>query len=82
MLRAFGHNKSSIINGGLPRWVDEGFPLETGQPQTSPAVSYPEPKLNQKVIRGQYFSVGRDHTIISAHSLLYRVRTNGFQFVA
>jgi len=51
MFRAFGHQKSSIINGGLPRWVDEGLPVETSKPITPTSTSYSEPGLNQQVIR-------------------------------
>ncbi|XP_006454803.1 hypothetical protein AGABI2DRAFT_190040 [Agaricus bisporus var. bisporus H97] len=52
MFRAYGHNKSSIINGGLPCWVDEGLPLQTEKPQIPESVSYPVPNLDRETIRG------------------------------
>ena len=33
MFRAFGHTKSSVLNGGLPRWEVEGYPVETSAPE-------------------------------------------------
>jgi thiosulfate/3-mercaptopyruvate sulfurtransferase len=56
MFRAFGHEKSSIINGGLPRWVDEGLALEKSRPQQPRAASYAERQLNKQLIRGQDFT--------------------------
>ncbi|KAF9451775.1 Rhodanese-like protein [Macrolepiota fuliginosa MF-IS2] len=51
MFRAFGHQKSSILNGGLPRWIDEGLPLEGTQPQTPRVTNYAEPILDEHMIR-------------------------------
>ncbi|TFK41401.1 Rhodanese-like domain-containing protein [Crucibulum laeve] len=51
MFRSFGHEKSSIINGGLPRWVDEGLPVDN-QPPTDPGPTvYPSPAFNKGAIR-------------------------------
>jgi thiosulfate/3-mercaptopyruvate sulfurtransferase len=33
MFRAFGHDRVAVLNGGLPKWEQEGRPLESGQPQ-------------------------------------------------
>ncbi|KAJ3571345.1 hypothetical protein NP233_g3814 [Leucocoprinus birnbaumii] len=52
MFRAFGHENSSILNGGLPAWVAEGGLLETGAVQQHPAKQYATPQLNQQMIRG------------------------------
>jgi thiosulfate/3-mercaptopyruvate sulfurtransferase len=30
MLRAFGHERVSVLDGGLPKWIKEGRPVETG----------------------------------------------------
>ena len=30
MLRAFGHERVSVLDGGLPAWVAEGFDIESG----------------------------------------------------
>ncbi|KAK2574065.1 3-mercaptopyruvate sulfurtransferase [Acropora cervicornis] len=30
MFRAFGHKEVSILDGGFPKWLAEGFPIESG----------------------------------------------------
>src|SRR5262249_12546975 len=30
--RAFGHNRVAALDGGLPRWREEGRPIESGEP--------------------------------------------------
>jgi thiosulfate/3-mercaptopyruvate sulfurtransferase len=37
MLRAMGHDKAAVLNGGLPKWKAEGRPLEKGMPTPRPA---------------------------------------------
>ncbi|KAF5311807.1 hypothetical protein D9619_003323 [Psilocybe cf. subviscida] len=37
MFRTLGHDNSSIIDGGLPRWADEGLPIETGASTGTPS---------------------------------------------
>lgn len=32
MLRFFGHSEVSVLDGGLPKWLAEGRPVETGEP--------------------------------------------------
>ena len=51
MFRSFGHQSSSIIDGGLPRWVDEDLPLETTKPTEPQLTHYPAPKLNEEAIK-------------------------------
>ncbi|EAU93339.2 thiosulfate sulfurtransferase [Coprinopsis cinerea okayama7 len=52
MFRAFGHEKSSIINGGLPRWIDEGLPIDTEAPLTPSPVQYePPPRFRPETVR-------------------------------
>ncbi len=36
MFRVFGHERVSILAGGLPRWRAEGHPVESGEPATVP----------------------------------------------
>lgn len=52
MFRAFGHNKSSIIDGGLPRWATELLPIESGLPKQRNKTTYPTPMLATEVIQG------------------------------
>ncbi|MEE8515100.1 MAG: 3-mercaptopyruvate sulfurtransferase [Alphaproteobacteria bacterium] len=33
MLRAFGHDKVAVVDGGLPKWLAEGRPVATGAPE-------------------------------------------------
>ena len=35
--RAFGHDKVSVLDGGLPKWRAEGRPVESGAPAPRPA---------------------------------------------
>jgi thiosulfate/3-mercaptopyruvate sulfurtransferase len=37
MFRVFGHERVSILAGGLPRWRAEGHPVENGEPAIVPA---------------------------------------------
>lgn len=37
MFRLFGHDKVSILNGGLPKWLAEKRPLASGQETPAPA---------------------------------------------
>jgi thiosulfate/3-mercaptopyruvate sulfurtransferase len=30
--RAFGHSRVAVLDGGFPRWREEGWPVETGEP--------------------------------------------------
>ncbi|KAJ6627166.1 thiosulfate sulfurtransferase [Mycena sp. CBHHK59/15] len=49
MFRSFGHENSSILDGGLPRWEAEGLPLETnttGDLENVPHRHYPAPTLD------------------------------------
>ena len=37
LLQVFGHDKVSVLDGGLPKWVSEGRPTVSGeQPQITP----------------------------------------------
>ncbi|KAF5337093.1 hypothetical protein D9611_003249 [Ephemerocybe angulata] len=51
MFRSFGHDKSSIVNGGLPRWIDEGLPVETQAPTKHQPAEYPPPSIFSQNIR-------------------------------
>lgn len=53
MFRAFSHHRSSVLDGGLPNWVNEGHNIETDPPNTPKAdeTLYAVPTLNESVIR-------------------------------
>ncbi|KAG8220095.1 Rhodanese-like domain-containing protein [Butyriboletus roseoflavus] len=51
MFRAFGHQKSSILDGGLPRWEAEGFETEGIPPTGEKTSTYPTPVLDGASIR-------------------------------
>ena len=51
LLRLFGHDRVSILDGGLPKWKAEGRPLEAGiasRPATSFAASFRPALLRTK----------------------------------
>ncbi|KAI3621851.1 thiosulfate sulfurtransferase [Moniliophthora roreri] len=51
MFRSFGHTESSIINGGLPRWVSEGLPTESGSAEPPRKADYPKPSFDELAVR-------------------------------
>ncbi|KAK7694429.1 hypothetical protein QCA50_001615 [Cerrena zonata] len=51
MFRAFGHERSSILNGGLPNWEAHGCQVETGEVKPSKKAKYPAPRLDNSIIR-------------------------------
>lgn len=56
MFRSFGHDRSSILDGGLPAWIAHGCPVEPGEPSEvkKPSGStYPPPFLDETVIRSE-----------------------------
>lgn len=53
MLRAFGHEKSSVLDGGLPNWKDSGLPLEQTAPGAIAPSEYPQPSLDHSVVRSE-----------------------------
>jgi thiosulfate/3-mercaptopyruvate sulfurtransferase len=47
LLRYFGHERASVLDGGMARWVAEGRPVESREPSHLPArfVSAPRPEM-------------------------------------
>lgn len=41
MLRAFGHERASVLDGGLPAWVRDKHPTESGPPEPPAVASAP-----------------------------------------
>lgn len=40
LLRVFGHDRVSVLDGGLQAWRDAGLPVETGESAPPPAVTF------------------------------------------
>jgi len=56
MFRAFGHAKSSVLDGGLPAWESTLNVEESSHgPFTPEPTQYSPPSLNKSVIRGIVF---------------------------
>ena len=51
MFRAFGHQKSSILDGGLPRWVAEGFETVSVPLTEEKRSTYPTPVYDGAAVR-------------------------------
>ncbi len=43
MLRAFGHERVAVLDGGLPKWIAEGRPVEAGEVAPSPRMFVARP---------------------------------------
>jgi thiosulfate/3-mercaptopyruvate sulfurtransferase len=44
VLRAYGHDRVSVLDGGIVKWIAEGRPLETAEPVVAPAAFTPHPR--------------------------------------
>jgi thiosulfate/3-mercaptopyruvate sulfurtransferase len=40
MMRAFGHDRAAVLDGGLPAWIAAGHATEAGDPPPAPATVY------------------------------------------
>ncbi|OLL24223.1 putative 3-mercaptopyruvate sulfurtransferase [Neolecta irregularis DAH-3] len=45
MLRYFGHQQCSILDGGFPRWLKEQYDIDSGQPKEFEATEYNVPHV-------------------------------------
>lgn len=50
--KVYGHEKVSVINGGLPRAKKEGVSLETGPPKKFEETQYPVPTVKREAVVG------------------------------
>lgn len=50
MLRAFGHDKVAVVDGGLPKWLGEGRPVETGNAGITRRIF--TPRFKPELVRG------------------------------
>jgi len=51
MFRNFGHNNSSVLDGGLPGWETEGLPIGTGPAEKILKSRYPVPASTSENVR-------------------------------
>ncbi|KAG0172687.1 hypothetical protein DFQ28_009665 [Apophysomyces sp. BC1034] len=49
--KAFGHKQVSVLNGGLPKWIREKRPIESGPLSKVEHVKYSVPQLDTKLVR-------------------------------
>ncbi|TXT15893.1 hypothetical protein VHUM_00396 [Vanrija humicola] len=49
--KTFGHDKVSVLDGGLPRWIAEGGEVEVGDVSKPEVASYPAGEINHDNIR-------------------------------
>ena len=54
MFRTFGHDNSSVLDGGLPGWETEGLPTETGHAEKILKSSYPVPAFASENVRSKF----------------------------
>ncbi|KAJ7139891.1 Rhodanese-like domain-containing protein [Mycena epipterygia] len=74
MFQSFGHQNSAILDGGLPRWESEGFPVDTTNPNEENVPSqYHVPTLDTKAVRS--------YEQIVSNSTLIPFRTPGAEVV-
>jgi thiosulfate/3-mercaptopyruvate sulfurtransferase len=50
MFRAFGHENSSILDGGLPAWEAEGLPVDDSPPKEAVRTRYLTPVLDTSTV--------------------------------
>jgi thiosulfate/3-mercaptopyruvate sulfurtransferase len=50
MLKVFGHRDCAVLDGGLPKWLAEGRPVESGEP-AHPPVRHFTPRRNATMVR-------------------------------
>lgn len=43
MLRSIGHTRAAVLDGGIPAWIESGYPVDADEPDPAP-VDYPVPQ--------------------------------------
>jgi thiosulfate/3-mercaptopyruvate sulfurtransferase len=49
--KVFGHQRVSVLDGGLPAWKREGGELESSTPEAYPTTTYPVPHKDDSLVR-------------------------------
>ena len=67
VLRTYGHEAVSVLDGGFHRWVEEGRPVETGWPQLPSRTFTPKPQEQMWVTASELLAmVGGKAQILDA----------------
>jgi thiosulfate/3-mercaptopyruvate sulfurtransferase len=68
MLKSFGARQVAILDGGLPKWLAKGRPIESGAPAPKPGHFTPQPVDGAVVDKAQVLSLvgDPDHVIADA----------------
>ena len=66
MLRLIGHEKNFILNGGIKRWIDKGYPLEKGRATINMRFYpiFPEFHLELADVNDVRAAIGKEDTAI------------------
>ena len=72
MFRSFGHEQSSVLDGGLPRWESEGLPTESGPVVEILRSKYPAPTLASEKIRSKSRNAVLCASLLSPHKATIR----------
>ncbi|EIM92754.1 thiosulfate sulfurtransferase [Stereum hirsutum FP-91666 SS1] len=77
--KALGHDKASVLDGGLPAWELDGGSTETGPLSEVRESTYPPPTLNEEVVRSYQQVVNNASSNItdSAAELVLDARSRG-----
>lgn len=73
LFRLFGHQRVSVLDGGLPKWLAEGRPSERGPADATAAASY-RPALRASLLRGLGDLLAN---LQSQHELVLDARSRG-----
>jgi len=68
LLDYFGHAGAAVLDGGLPRWVADGLPLETAVPSYPPANFVAQPQPGRVVDRVGVTDRAADAVLIDARA--------------
>ena len=73
LMKLFGHEKTAVLDGGLPKWLAEGCATETGDAKQAAPTSY-TPDFRADLLKG----IGDvKHIIASGSALILDARTKG-----
>lgn len=64
LLRYFGHERASLLDGGWPAWVAAGLPVEAGEATPPPAVFVPRPNRTMVVDAETVDALRRDPRVL------------------